>query len=134
MPVGVVPAPFVITDNDKRGLIVVSVAVSLAFVWVCFFVRIWLRSQTREWRSDDWFLAAATVCQVQPHTPAIPKLTVKQFLDTAQSGVIIRMVGMGLGGPKQHVSLLQLEKLGKVRHLQTTKFRLPTPSTSNANH
>jgi hypothetical protein len=57
----VTPAPFKITDDDKRGLIVVTAATTLAFVWVCFFVRIWLRLQVREWRSDDYFLAAATV-------------------------------------------------------------------------
>ena len=72
MAAGVVPAPFVITDNDKRGLIVVSVSISLAFVWVCLLVRTWLRCQTREWRSDDFFLAAATVClmpALRLHTP-----------------------------------------------------------------
>lgn len=59
----VIPAPFVITGNDKRGLIVVTGGCTLAFVWACFFVRVWLRRQVREWRSDDYFLAAATVRQ-----------------------------------------------------------------------
>jgi hypothetical protein len=57
----ITPPPFVITENDKRGLIVVTAAITLAFVWTCFFVRVWLRLQVREWRSDDYFLAAATV-------------------------------------------------------------------------
>jgi len=57
----VIPAPFQITENDKRGLIVVTAGCTLAFVWVCFIIRVWLRLQVREWRSDDYFLAAATV-------------------------------------------------------------------------
>jgi hypothetical protein len=57
----VTPAPFTITDDDKRGLIVVTASCTLAFVWVCFVIRIWLRLQVGEWRSDDYFLAAATV-------------------------------------------------------------------------
>lgn len=57
----VIPAPFQITENDKRGLIVVTAGCTLAFVWVCLIIRAWLRLQVREWRSDDYFLAAATV-------------------------------------------------------------------------
>ena len=57
----VIPAPFKITSDDKRGLIVVTAGCTLAFVWVCFVIRVWLRLQVREWRSDDYFLAAATV-------------------------------------------------------------------------
>jgi len=57
----VIPAPFKITNDDKRGLIVVTAGCTLAFVWVCFVIRVWLRLQVREWRSDDYFLAAATV-------------------------------------------------------------------------
>lgn len=64
----VVPPPYAITDDDKRGLLVVTGAVVLAYVWVCFLIRIWLRLQTREWRADDWALATATVgfaCHLQ---------------------------------------------------------------------
>lgn len=61
MPGDVTPAPFQITDTDKRGLIVVTAGCTLAFVWVCFVIRVWMRLQVREWRSDDYFLAAATV-------------------------------------------------------------------------
>lgn len=57
----VIPAPFQITETDKRGLIIVTAWCTLAFVWVCFVIRVWLRFQVREWRSDDYFLAAATV-------------------------------------------------------------------------
>lgn len=55
------PPPYFITDTDKRGLIVVINATTLSFVWTCLLIRIWLRLKTREWRSDDYFLAAATV-------------------------------------------------------------------------
>jgi hypothetical protein len=48
----VIPPPFVIGANDKRGLIVVTGAAVLAFVWSCFLIRVWLRLQSREWRSD----------------------------------------------------------------------------------
>lgn len=57
----VVPPPYVITADDKRGLIVVTVALVLAFVYVCFLIRVWLRIQTRDWKPDDWLLAIATV-------------------------------------------------------------------------
>lgn len=57
----VIPAPYAITADDKRGLIVVTVALVLAFVWVCFSIRIWLRIQTRDWKPDDWLLTIATV-------------------------------------------------------------------------
>jgi hypothetical protein len=126
MVAGVIPAPFVITDNDKRGLIVVSVSISLAFVWVCLLVRTWLRCQTREWRSDDFLLAAATVC-LSLHTRPPPTnitLTAPQLLDTAQSVVILHMVGMGLGAPKDDIPLLRLQQLGKVRRLLALRFRL----------
>lgn len=56
-----IPPPYVITADDKRGLLVVTGAAVLAFVWCCFLIRLWLRFQTREWRSDDWLLAIATV-------------------------------------------------------------------------
>jgi hypothetical protein len=111
----VTPAPFKITDDDKRGLIVVTAATTLAFVWVCFFVRIWLRLQVREWRSDDYFLAAAT------------------FLDTIQTGIIFHLVNLGLGGPQEEVSRERLEDIGKqgfasqifyILTLWTTKFSI----------
>ncbi|KAF2995580.1 hypothetical protein E8E13_004469 [Curvularia kusanoi] len=91
----VIPAPFQITDNDKRGLIVVTAGCTLAFVWVCFIIRVWLRSQVREWRSDDYFLGAAT------------------FLDTIQTGVIVHLVNLGLGGPQEDISAEVLKDIGK---------------------
>lgn len=48
----VVPPPYVITANDKRGLIVVTGASVLAFVWCCSLIRVWLRWRLKEWRSD----------------------------------------------------------------------------------
>jgi hypothetical protein len=53
----VISPPYVITADDKRGLIVVTGAAVLAFVWCCFLIRVWLRVQSREWRSDgEWYL------------------------------------------------------------------------------
>lgn len=57
----VIPPPYVIAEDDQRGLIVVITATTLSFVWTCLLIRIYLRVRTREWRSDDYFLAAATV-------------------------------------------------------------------------
>lgn len=91
----VIPPPFQITDTDKRGLIAVTAGCTLAFVWVCFIIRVWLRTQVREWRSDDYFLAAAT------------------FLDTIQTGLIFHLVHLGLGGPQDQISQDQLADIGK---------------------
>ncbi|KAF9691561.1 hypothetical protein EKO04_010289 [Ascochyta lentis] len=91
----VTPAPFAITDDDKRGLIVVTAGCTLAFVWVCFVIRVWLRLQVGEWRSDDYFLGAATL------------------LDTIQTGIIFHLVNLGLGGPQQDIPLDRLADIGK---------------------
>jgi hypothetical protein len=56
-----IPPPYFITADDKRGLIVVITAVVLAFVWTCSLIRIGLRWTSRDWRGDDYLLAAATV-------------------------------------------------------------------------
>jgi len=61
MATAVIPPPFTITADDKRGLIVVTVALVLAFVWLCSLIRIWIRWQGRDWKADDWLLAIATV-------------------------------------------------------------------------
>ncbi|KAI0607350.1 hypothetical protein TUN205_08409 [Pyrenophora tritici-repentis] len=90
-----IPPPYVITAHDKRGLIVVTGAVVLAFVWSCFSIRIWLRLKSREWRSDDWWLAAATI------------------LDTVQTAVIFHLVDLGLGASQDGLSSSQLERIGK---------------------
>jgi hypothetical protein len=55
------PPPYFITADDKRGLIVVTAALVLAFVWTCSLIRTWLRWQTRDCKIDDWFLVLATV-------------------------------------------------------------------------
>ena len=52
----VIPPPYVITEHDKRGLIVVTGASVLAFVWCCSLIRLWLRWQLKEWRSDGEYL------------------------------------------------------------------------------
>lgn len=56
-----IPPPYFITADDKRGLIVVTVALVLAFVGTCSVIRVWLRYQAKDWKSDDWLLASATV-------------------------------------------------------------------------
>jgi hypothetical protein len=61
MSIEVIPPPFVITDEDKRGLIVVTTATALSFIWTCLLVRTWQRLHTREWKWDDYLLLAATV-------------------------------------------------------------------------
>ncbi|EUC42474.1 hypothetical protein COCMIDRAFT_28909 [Bipolaris oryzae ATCC 44560] len=91
----VIPPPYVITANDKRGLIVVTGASVLAFVWCCSLIRVWLRWRLKEWRSDDWWLAAATL------------------LDTVQTGIILHLVTLGLGASQDNIPLPQLEQLGK---------------------
>lgn len=89
------PPPYSITADDKRGLLVVTGAVVLAYVWTCFLIRLWLRQQTREWRADDWALAIATC------------------LDTAQSAVIFHLVNLGLGASLQDLPQSQLDQVGK---------------------
>ena len=64
MAAEVIPPPYVITAHDKRGLLVITGAVVLAFVWSCFSIRIWLRLQSREWRSDGEYLSRYTACQI----------------------------------------------------------------------
>ncbi|RAQ99963.1 hypothetical protein DDE82_007758 [Stemphylium lycopersici] len=66
MAAEVIPPPYVITAHDKRGLIVVTGAAVLAFVWSCFLIRVWLRWQSREWRSDDGH--HLTPCQPGPRS------------------------------------------------------------------
>lgn len=59
-----IPPPYRITPEDKRGLLVVTGACVLAFVWCCFMIRLWIRLQTRQWRSDDWLLTIASVSPI----------------------------------------------------------------------
>ncbi|KAI8942070.1 hypothetical protein NX059_000169 [Plenodomus lindquistii] len=89
------PPRYFITADDKRGLIVVTGAVVLAYVWTCFLIRLWLRRQTREWRADDWALTVAT------------------FLDTAQSAVIFHLVDLGVGATLENISQAKLDQVGK---------------------
>lgn len=56
-----IPPPYFITADDKRGLIVLTVALVLAFTGTCSAIRIWLRYKAKDWRPDDWLLASATV-------------------------------------------------------------------------
>ncbi|KAJ4304664.1 hypothetical protein N0V90_000191 [Kalmusia sp. IMI 367209] len=91
----VTPAPFKITDDDKRGLIVVTAAYTVAFVWVCFIIRVWLRLQVKDWKAEDCFLGAAT------------------FMNTLQTGLVFHLVSLGLGGPQEEIPLHRLAEIGK---------------------
>ncbi|EOD50756.1 hypothetical protein UCRNP2_2443 [Neofusicoccum parvum UCRNP2] len=57
----VVPAPYRITENDKRGLVMVITSVTISFVLSCLLVRIYVRTKVKEWKRDDSLLAVATV-------------------------------------------------------------------------
>jgi hypothetical protein len=61
-------------------------------------------------------------------------LTAPQLLDTAQSVVILHMVGMGLGAPKDDIPLLRLQQLGKVRRLVALRFRLLPQGYTTPHH
>jgi hypothetical protein len=114
MATEVIPPPYVITGDDQRGLIVVTVAIVLAFVWTCSLIRMWLRWQSREWRPDESLLAIATVRTAHLQAKHCAFLLMYQFLHTAQSGVIFHLVKLGLGASPQGIPLTQLEQLGRV--------------------
>jgi hypothetical protein len=114
----VFPPPYLITADDKRGLIVVTVALVLAFVYVCSLIRISLRWQSRDWRADDWLLASATVstpvlCIRKAAFRSRANITQK-LVYTIQSGIILHLVKLGLGTSPDGVPLSQLERLGRV--------------------
>ncbi|KAF2015389.1 hypothetical protein BU24DRAFT_408611 [Aaosphaeria arxii CBS 175.79] len=92
----VIPPPYKISGDDKRGLVVVTTATVLSFVWTCLVIRVWLRWKLREWRSDDYFLAAATV------------------FNTIQSGLVFRVADAGLGLTKDEVDADHLRRISKL--------------------
>ena len=59
--IAVIPPPYVIEPNDKRGVVVLGAAVNLSFVWTCVSILIWQRWKLREWKLDDYFVLSATV-------------------------------------------------------------------------
>lgn len=61
LPNHVVPPPYHITENDKRGLVVVVTTLTLSFVIVCLTVRVYVRTRVNEWKRDDSLLAATSV-------------------------------------------------------------------------
>lgn len=132
----VVPPPYRITTDDKRGLIVVITATTLTFVWTCFLIRIYLRIKTREWRSDDYFLGAATV-SLCPWDRALRELiTSLQLLDTVQSALALRGVRDGLGRSAQVLGDTALHRIGQVRtpgdrrQVRTRSDRIPESESS----
>ncbi|KAF2729964.1 hypothetical protein EJ04DRAFT_57431 [Polyplosphaeria fusca] len=95
MSTEVIPPPFVITSDDKRGLIVVTTAITLSFVWTCQLIRIWLRFKAREWKADDYVLAAATI------------------LASSQSALVLHIATEGLGESLQRLSGRQVVRIAK---------------------
>ena len=119
----VIPPPYVITADDKRGLIVVSGAAVLAFVWSCFLIRVWLRMQSREWRSDGECLVYRTVRKTSTESIRLDWwLASATLLDTIQSAIIFHLVNLGLGASQAGVLLSQLEKLGRVCSFKLQAF------------
>jgi hypothetical protein len=111
------PPPYSITADDKRGLIVVTVALVLAFVYVCSLIRISLRWQSGDWRTDDWLLSFATVgggaiCMY--NASRFGANISQQVIFTVQSGIVFHLVDLGLGTSSNGVPLSQLGRLGKV--------------------
>ncbi|KAF2686399.1 hypothetical protein K458DRAFT_430231 [Lentithecium fluviatile CBS 122367] len=92
---GVRPPPYIISADDKRGLVVVVTATALSFVIVCFLMRAWLRLRAGEWRDDDYILAAATI------------------FHTAQAGLALHIVDEGFGKALQITSSRALDRIGK---------------------
>jgi hypothetical protein len=112
----VIPPPYVITADNKGGLIVVTGAAVLAFVWSCFLIRVWLRMQSGEWRSDGECLFYPTACETCTKFVHLDWwLAAATLLDTVQSGIIFHLANLGLGASQDGVPLSQLERLGRVR-------------------
>ncbi|GME26770.1 hypothetical protein GTA08_BOTSDO00917 [Neofusicoccum parvum] len=98
----VVPAPYRITENDKRGLVMVITSVTISFVLSCLLVRIYVRTKVKEWKRDDSLLAVATVfCVFQAITVYV-------------------QVREGLG--LRHLDPAKLDRLGKANFAQQMLF------------
>ncbi|OCK77180.1 hypothetical protein K432DRAFT_127387 [Lepidopterella palustris CBS 459.81] len=95
MSTQVVPPPYQITPDDKRGLVVVITGLTLAFVWTCFFIRLHLRLKVKEWKLDDSFLGAATV------------------FGTIQSAIVFHQADDGLGNTGVVLTAVDLKRIGK---------------------
>ncbi|OMP83321.1 hypothetical protein BK809_0004702 [Diplodia seriata] len=65
----VIPPAYHINENDKRGLVMVITTVTVSFVMLCLAVRIYIRTNVREWKRDDSLLAVATV---SPSATSVP--------------------------------------------------------------
>jgi hypothetical protein len=66
LPEGVSPPPLVITDSDKRGVIVVVGIVTLSFLIISYLTRVYVRLRVSgPWSFDDSTLTAATVSLVK---------------------------------------------------------------------
>lgn len=56
------PAPYVINDTDRSGLIVVVTTFCLVSIWLLFAIRVYIRLKINgPWKIDDTCVALATV-------------------------------------------------------------------------
>ena len=68
MSATIIRPKYFLTPDDRRGILVVNGATAFSFVWTAFLTRLFQRVRLREWKPDDWLLAAAMVPWLQTHT------------------------------------------------------------------
>lgn len=112
-PPGVSHAPFIITDTDKRGVIVVVSIVLLSFLLVSFLTRIWVRLRVSgPWSYDDTTLTIATV---RPSHSADAHGTKRsQVFGVGQSIAVFVEVHEGFGLSKDALSEHAITSIGEV--------------------
>lgn len=112
-PPGVAHAPFIITDTDKRGVIVVVSIVLLSFLLVSFLTRIWVRLRVSgPWSYDDTTLTIATVRS----SPSADARGTKrsQIFGIGQSIAVFVEVHEGFGLSKDALSEQSIASVGAV--------------------
>jgi hypothetical protein len=60
-----------ISTRDMSGLIAIITAISLTFVFVSLFIRLYVRSKKGPWKEDDSFLLVASVRKSQLQTVSL---------------------------------------------------------------
>ncbi|KAL1639715.1 hypothetical protein SLS58_007613 [Diplodia intermedia] len=93
-----IPPAYHINENDKRGLVMVITTVTVSFVMLCLAVRIYIRTNVREWKRDDSLLAVATL------------------FSFFQAATVYLQVHEGLG--LKHLDPTRLSQLGKANFAQ----------------
>lgn len=108
---GVVPPPYHITDDDKRGLVMVITTITVSFVIACLLVRIYVRTKVNnDWKRDDSLLAVATVGFQYPFTGF--SADISQVFCCFQAATVYIQVQEGLG--LRRLDPAKLERLGRV--------------------